>query len=152
MSALGHKRTIGGGRAMSALPPKADMVQHARDVPLCAKSGLVRRSNCDRYYCRKLRIFASSWRGLNGLGTYSSYGSRLHFLPTKRVGGDGDDRDRSQSRISFNPARRLVTVHDGQLDIHQDGIGPLFCDGSERLLTVPHLRDLVISGGPAYRG
>jgi hypothetical protein len=38
MSALGLKRTIGGGRAMSALPPKADMVQHARDVRFVPKA------------------------------------------------------------------------------------------------------------------
>jgi hypothetical protein len=32
MSALGHKRTSAHVRVMSALPPKADMGQHARDV------------------------------------------------------------------------------------------------------------------------
>src|SRR5215471_10877723 len=32
MSALGHKRTFRHLRAMSVLPPKADMDQHGRDV------------------------------------------------------------------------------------------------------------------------
>jgi hypothetical protein len=32
MSALGQKRTLRPVRRMSALPPKADIVQHARDV------------------------------------------------------------------------------------------------------------------------
>ena len=32
MSALGHKRTFGKVRVMSALPPKADMAQRDRDV------------------------------------------------------------------------------------------------------------------------
>jgi hypothetical protein len=33
MSAVGHKRTFRNVRPMSALPPKADMDQRARDVP-----------------------------------------------------------------------------------------------------------------------
>jgi hypothetical protein len=32
MSALGHKRTLERVRAMSALPPKADIVQIDRDI------------------------------------------------------------------------------------------------------------------------
>jgi hypothetical protein len=48
---------------MSAIPPKADIAERNRHV-LCAKSGLVHRSNGDHGYCRKLEIFASSWRGL----------------------------------------------------------------------------------------
>jgi hypothetical protein len=32
MSALGQKQTFGSGNPMSALPPKADMVQRDRDV------------------------------------------------------------------------------------------------------------------------
>ena len=49
-------------------------------------------------------------------------GSRLLFL---HIGGDRDDRDRTQRRIGLDSARRLVTVHDRQLDIHQDKIGPV---------------------------
>ena len=36
-SALGQKRTLGDFRLMSALPPKADMDQHARDVRFVPK-------------------------------------------------------------------------------------------------------------------
>jgi len=32
MSALGQKQTLGGVGAMSALPPKADIIQQDRDV------------------------------------------------------------------------------------------------------------------------
>jgi hypothetical protein len=38
MSALGHKRTLRHLRPMSALPPKADMVQHDRDVRFVPKA------------------------------------------------------------------------------------------------------------------
>ena len=38
MSALGQKRTLGHLRAMSALPPKADIALHRSECPLCAKS------------------------------------------------------------------------------------------------------------------
>jgi hypothetical protein len=35
MSALGHKRTSEHVRIMSALPPKADIAEHRRDVAKC---------------------------------------------------------------------------------------------------------------------
>ena len=38
MSALGHKRTSQDVSAMSALPPKADMVQRNRDVRFVPKA------------------------------------------------------------------------------------------------------------------
>ena len=47
----------------------------------------------------------------------------------------------------LNPARGRVAVHGRQLDVHQDEIGPLFCDGSERLLTTLRLRDFVVGRG-----
>jgi hypothetical protein len=37
MSALGQKRTFCDTAAMSALPPKADMVEHDRDVRFVPK-------------------------------------------------------------------------------------------------------------------
>ena len=42
---------------------------------------------------------------------------------------------------SSNPARGRVAVHGRQLDVHQDEIGSLFCDGGERLLTSLRLCD-----------
>jgi hypothetical protein len=39
MSALGHKRTLGRLYAMSALHPKADIVQHGGDVRFAPISG-----------------------------------------------------------------------------------------------------------------
>ena len=53
---------------------------------------------------------------------------RLLFFTAEHIGGDGDDRDRSQRRIGFDPTRRCITVHDRQLDIHEDEIGPPLFD------------------------
>jgi len=44
MSALGQKQTSAHVRAMSALPPKADMNQHSRDVRFVPKADQVHRS------------------------------------------------------------------------------------------------------------
>ena len=52
--------------------------------------------------------------------------SRDFVFSVERIGGDRDDRDRSQSRIGFDPARGGVTVHDRHLNIHQDEVGALF--------------------------
>src|SRR6516162_2746595 len=72
---------------------------------------------------------------------------RLLLFAAERVRSDSNDRDRAQRWIGFNAARGGVAVHDRQLDIHQDKIRPLFCDGSERLLAVLGLRDLIVSRG-----
>jgi hypothetical protein len=71
----------------------------------------------------------------------------LLFFTTERIGGNRDDRDRSQRGIGFNPACGRVAVHDRQLDIHQDQIGPLLCYGGERLLTVFGFDNLIVSRG-----
>ena len=42
MSALGHKRTSQQVRAMSALPPKLDIVHHGRDVRFVPKADIRR--------------------------------------------------------------------------------------------------------------
>jgi hypothetical protein len=52
--------------------------------------------------------------------------ARLLFFPIERIGGDRDNRYRSQRWIGFDPAYRCITMHNWQLDIHQDQIGPLF--------------------------
>src|SRR5262249_54282465 len=43
MSALGQKRTLRGVRPMSALPPKADIAEHRRDVRFVPKADKLRR-------------------------------------------------------------------------------------------------------------
>ena len=48
MSALDHKRTSHQVRAMSALPPKADMVQHDRDVRFVPKADIARLTQSPR--------------------------------------------------------------------------------------------------------
>ena len=50
------------------------------------------------------------------------------FLAAERIGGDRDDRDRFQGGIGFDVARGGIAVHDWQLNIHQDEIGPLSRD------------------------
>jgi hypothetical protein len=40
MSALGHKRTFGIIQLMSALPPKADIVQHGGNVRFVPKADI----------------------------------------------------------------------------------------------------------------
>src|SRR5262249_48599125 len=72
--------------------------------------------------------------------------ARLLFFPAERIGGDGDNWDRSQCRIGFNPARGGVAIHNRQLDIHQDKIRPLLCDCRERLFAVLYLRDRIVGG------
>ena len=46
MSALGHKQTSAHVRVMSALPPKADIDQHGRDVRFVPKADIPR---CGKY-------------------------------------------------------------------------------------------------------
>ena len=65
MSALGQKQTLAHLRLMSALPPKADMVQHDRDVRFVPKADITRCSNRSLLLGHALlNFFASSCRGL----------------------------------------------------------------------------------------
>src|SRR5215471_6556463 len=70
--------------------------------------------------------------------------ARLLLLPTERIGGDRDDRDRSQSRITLDFASDGVAVHDRQLNIHQNEVRSLFRDSREGLFAVFRLGDFVI--------
>ena len=49
MSALGQKQTLRGVSPMSALPPKADIDQHACDVRFVPKADIVRCGEIRRY-------------------------------------------------------------------------------------------------------
>ena len=53
MSALGQKRTLGHVRAMSALPPKADMNERAWHVRLVPKADIVPPSTPPKLRRRK---------------------------------------------------------------------------------------------------
>jgi hypothetical protein len=59
--------------------------------------------------------------------------ARLLFFATERIGGDRDDRYRSQRGVGLDLARGGVAVHDRQSDIHQNEIRPLPCDRRQRL-------------------
>src|SRR5262249_45461688 len=74
-------------------------------------------------------------------------GLRGLLLTVERVRGDRDDRDRSQRRISLDPARGGVTVYYRELDVHQDKVWPLLCDRRERLFAVFGFDNLIICRG-----
>jgi hypothetical protein len=44
-------------------------------------------------------------------------------------------------------AHRCVTVHDWQLDIHQNEVRPLLCYSGERLLAILSFGDYVVGRG-----
>src|SRR5262249_18293970 len=129
MSALGQKQTSQRVRAMSALPPKADIGTQPRDVrfvPIADSCSaaiepplLQELTN----FCQQL-AWTKRFRHI----VITTSRPRLLFFATERIRGDGYDRDRSQRRIGFNAARGGITVHDRQLNIHQYEIGPLFSD------------------------
>src|SRR5262245_54853222 len=45
---------------------------------------------------------------------------RLHVVTRQRVGGHGDDGGRAEGWQGLDASRRLVAVHPGELDVHQD--------------------------------
>src|SRR5215813_11986153 len=69
--------------------------------------------------------------------------ARFALIAGQGIGGHDDDRYRLERRIGLDAPRRLVAVHDGQLDVHQDQVRPAFCDCRERLLAVLRLGQLV---------
>src|SRR5262249_13175765 len=71
----------------------------------------------------------------------------LLFFATERIRGDCDDRDCAQRSVGLDATRRFVTVHDRQLDVHQDKVGPLFGDCRERLLAILGLGNLIVCRG-----
>src|SRR5271166_193159 len=119
MSAMGHKRT------------------HAVQQSMCGLFGQV------------LTDFRQEFTRAEGLRhiVITARRPRLLFLAAEGVRGDGDDRDRAQRRIGFNPACGGVTVHNRHLDIHQDKIRPLFRDSCQCLLTIFGRGDLIVCGG-----
>jgi hypothetical protein len=59
MSALGHKQTFGKVRPMSALPPKADIVQHDRDVRFVPIADIVKVTRSPR---RRRQVGPREWQ------------------------------------------------------------------------------------------
>src|SRR6516162_6173318 len=118
---------------MSALPPKADILH-------CTNRDLLGEVLTN--FCQQLAWAERLWHVV-----ITTRRSRLLLFITERIRGDGDNRDRSQRRIAFDSARSGVTIHDRHLNIHQDEIGPLLCNGRERLLAVFRLGDLIVGRG-----
>src|SRR6516225_4548487 len=123
--------------------------KRCRSCPLWVKSGHMRCSNrCQsllQVLANSRQEFARAKRFRDVVITASR--SRLLFFATERIGGDRDNRDRSQRRIGLDPARSGVTVHDRHLNIHQDEIGPLLCNSRERLLAVFGFDNLIVGRG-----
>src|SRR5215469_7341900 len=149
MFALGQKQTFTHLRPMSALPRKADIDQGGRDVRFVPKADICSAANRRQSLLQVLANFrqqlsrAERFRDI----VIASCRPRLLFFAAERIGGDRDDRDRSQRRISFDPACGRVAVHNRQLDIHQDKIGPLFRYRCERFLAVLSFGDFVVGRG-----
>src|SRR6516162_10943224 len=83
------------------------------------KSGHMQCSNCDLLgevltnFRQQLAWAERLWHVV-----ITTRRSRLLLFITERVRGDGDDWNRSQRRIGFDPARSGVTIHDRHLNIH----------------------------------
>src|SRR5947207_1937279 len=63
-------------------------------------------------------------------------GTGLLLIATQCVGGNDDDRDRLELGIGFEATRRLVAVENGELDVHQDQVRPMFLGLLQRLHAV----------------
>src|SRR5215467_12847925 len=85
MSALGHKRTSRYVRAMSALPPKADIGTHSRDVRFVPKADIGR--------------LAPSRKSLSG---------RMVELAQKSIGDIGLAQSRATRPIPYWSPTRLI--------------------------------------------
>jgi hypothetical protein len=71
MSALGQKWILRRSNTMSALPPKADMVQHDSDVRFVPKAGIRDNVECERKTAlrRSLKGPSSTACGWESIGT-----------------------------------------------------------------------------------
>src|ERR1700736_4930114 len=66
--------------------------------------------------------------------------TRFVFIATQSIGSNGDDRNILEYRVRFDAARRLVTVEDRKLNVHQDEVWPLLRHRRQCLLAVLRLR------------
>jgi hypothetical protein len=90
MSALGQKRTLTHLRPMSALPPKADMDQHGRDVCFVPKADISQRNTRSEKSNQLLatpvgtRHRRAAIYGLADLGLQSDCGDVCTFLKAQK--------------------------------------------------------------------
>src|SRR3954469_18559503 len=68
---------------------------------------------------------------------------RLRLVAGEGVGGHRDDRDVPERRIGLDPARRLVAVEHGKLDVHQDQVRLVLARHGEAGGAVMRLQELV---------
>ena len=88
--------TFRESRAMSALPPKADMVQHDRDVRFVPKADI---SHCSDRRLPLVQVIADfrqqlAWTVRLRHEVVAASRSGLLLFRTWRIGGDRDDGDR----------------------------------------------------------
>src|SRR5258707_15505274 len=67
---------------------------------------------------------------LSHVGVATS-GTRLGLVAAQCIGGDDNDRDVLQRRISLDAAGRLVTVEKRKLNVHKDHIGMMRSSGGQ---------------------
>src|SRR5215471_3165613 len=99
------------------------------ECPLCAKSRHYALQQSCLPLLQELANFRQQLAGTEGFRhvVIAASRPRLLLFAAERVRSDSNDRDRAQRWIGFNAARGCITVHDGQLDVHQNEIGPLLC-------------------------
>jgi hypothetical protein len=97
---------------------------------------------------RSRRVFAdlSEQRpraeGLCHIGVAAG-GACSGLVAAQRIGGDDNDRNTSQRRVSLDAAGRLVAVEERELNIHEDHIGLMRGRGRQRRLAVANLEYFV---------
>ena len=96
MSALGQKQTFSYVRAMSALPPKADIRVRRSDVRFVPKADICNAAIAPPLL-QVLTNFRQQLARTERLGhiVVATSRPRLFFFATERIGGDGYDRDQS---------------------------------------------------------
>src|SRR5262245_15333462 len=82
---------------------------------------------------QELTHFCEQRTGAKGLGDVgvAARCPRLALVARQSVRGNSDYRNFLHSWIGFDAPGRLVAVHDGQLNIHQDQVWPLRLDGHQ---------------------
>lgn len=92
------------------------------------------RSHCARFQCVDEQL------EVNRLGHEIIGSCKKHLmpLPIQNAGGQGDDGQIGEAQFTPDGANRGQSIHDGHLDIHQDGVNGRFCilQNVQRLATV----------------
>src|SRR3990172_3677641 len=152
-------RPAGSGRAASlgprrAPPPHRSPSRSRSRERRGASGGYPRSPDCRRrrgsaaaFSRQVLADLAQERSRAEGLGdvVVAAGLPRLDVIPAERVGRHGDDRDRAERRVGLDPARRLIAVDAGELDVHQDQVWTLSF-GQRHAVLPPHALDHRVAG------